>query len=425
MRVLMINTEASVGGAAQAMWRLHKGFIQQGHESYIVARSNRASLPNAYEMSNLEPGTFSTVYSWIDKAKLILASKFGLQFSKYYSAGNIVKSPLFTQADVVNLHNLHGYYFDYRLLPKITNEKPTIWTLHDMWGLTGHCAYSYDCQRWQSGCHHCPLLKEPGRRLVEPRATLFDRTRSVWQSKRKIYQNSHFHVVAPSRWLSQQANNSILADTATIHYIPYGIDLSVFRPRSKENSRWALEIPQEAKVILFLADSLTNQRKGYQYLREALSQLTLVEPIILVTVGSGTVDSEDLENISVRNLGRISDQGLLSLVYSLADILIFPSLADNLPLVIMEALACGTPVVAFNVGGVPEMVHHLETGYLASYRDSEDLLRGIELLLREDSLLQRMAQNCRQLANRHYSNQLQVKKYILLFREVIKEFRFG
>ncbi len=421
MRILMLNTHASVGGAATAMFRLHRGLRQQGHDSHIIARLNSEGIREAHQIQDLVEGRFSQPELLLDMIGRHASEKLGVPYSKHRSTKHLLRSKLVAEADIIHLHNLHGDYFNYNQLPSLTQIKPTVWTLHDMWALTGHCAYSFECERWKSGCHDCPLLVEPGRSMVEPRPTLTDRTRSIWNLKRNVYKNSQIHVVAPSTWLFELVNQGILSNAASIHHIPYGIDLSTFRPRSQAKARWALDIPQDDKVILFVAEHLSNGRKGYQFLKEALAKITNSKDITLAIVGSGAVDDEDLGRFNTRKLGRISDESLFNLAFCFADLFLFPSLADNLPLVVLEALASGTPIIAFDVGGVPDMVRHMETGYLAKYRDSEDLARGVELLLGDMSRLRFMAERCREVAESEYALNLQVERYVEVYKKAIHD----
>jgi len=184
-------------------------------------------------------------------------------------------------------------------------------------------------------------------------------------------------------------------------------------------ARQALGIPLEAKTILFAAQSVAHKRKGFQYLLDALDRVRDAESVVLLTMGAKSAASSKLDRFKQRHLGRLSDERLMSLVYSAADLFVLPSLADNQPLVLIEAMACGTPMVCFQVGGLPEMVRHMETGYLAHYKDVQDLTRGIRTLLDDDDLRTRMGRRCRQIAKAEYSLQLQAKRYAELYAHAI------
>lgn len=424
MNVLQINTHDVTGGAARAMYRLHQGLRNRGHRSRILARSHALTDPNVFSVTDIVAGPCSSAVNLADQAGRRVEARLGVPFTRYPSTKHLLGSKLFQQAQVLHLHNLHGRYFNYHLLPLLSVRKPTVWTLHDMWALTGYCAYAYDCCRWKTGCYDCPLLKEPGRSIVEPSPTRIDCTRRVWRSKQRLYRRSMLHIVTPSLWLCRQVEESILARASSIQCIPNGVDMSIYRPLDQAMARQSLGIAPDQKVILFVAAKLTMQRKGLMYLLEALAGLHTAEGILLVTIGEGGIPEEFLEGFKRRHMGKLNDERLQALVYSAADLFVFPTLADNQPLVLIESLACGTPVVAFDVGGVPEMIRHMETGYLARYKAADDLSRGIHTLLDDKSLRIQLRNRCREVAEAEYSLERQVERYVDLYRRAVKERSF-
>jgi glycosyltransferase involved in cell wall biosynthesis len=419
MNILQINTAADTGGAGVAMSRLHRALTDQGHRSQIVARLCKTPQPDVLTISEAVGAGNSAVHRLLNNVRMQLDAWFVLP-RLYGSTEQLLHSDLFEQADVIQLHNLHSWYFNYELLPQIAARKPVVWTLHDMWALTGHCAYSYDCNRWQTGCFGCPLLRGSGRRLVEPRPTLLDRTSVAWEKKRDLYQDSQLHVVAPSEWMADQARDSVLGDALSIRCIPNGIDLAVFSPRHQAAARQALGIHQEAKVILFVAAKVSQRRKGLAYLYEALHSLRDTEDVILVTVGSAEANQSQIEGFTQVHLGQVVDESRLSLAYGAADLYVLPTLADNQPLTVLESLASGTPVVAFDVGGIPEMIDHLDTGYLARYKDASDLAAGMRTILDDDGLPARMRARCRETAAARYDLKDQARRYVELYEHAIR-----
>jgi glycosyltransferase involved in cell wall biosynthesis len=331
----------------------------------------------------------------------------------------LARAPLFRAADVVHLHNLHGGYFNLATLPRITAKKPTVWTLHDMWPLTGHCAYSYACERWRTCCHHCPLLREPGRRVVEPPPTRRDRTCPAWRRKRRIYRRSEVNVVAPSEWLLDKARRGLMAGAGSLRRIPYGIDLEDFRPIDRQTARRALGLDGQTFVAFFSAESARNPRKGFQLLVEALRAVSGKTRICLLTTGKPTEDAASAPGLLVRQLGQIESSAFQRLALSAADLTALPSLADNLPLVAIESLACGTPVIGCKVGGVPESVEHMKTGYLAA-PESQSIARGLLTLVERPGLLRRMRRLCRERACALFDKKLQAERYLALYREAIR-----
>jgi glycosyltransferase involved in cell wall biosynthesis len=419
MNILQINTAADTGGAGIAMARLHRGLVRQGHESRILARLRRSPQPDVLTIPEALGVQQTLVNRFLNNVRMQLDAWF-VSPQVYGSTKRILDSELFEQADIIQLHNLHGWYFNYALLPQISARKPVIWTLHDMWAFTGHCAYSYECVRWQTGCFDCPLLRGDGRRLVEPRPTLLDRTSQQWQKKRDLYQASRLHIVTPSLWLADLVQRSILGNALSIQSIPYGIDLAVFSPREQVSARQALGIRQSAKVILFVAAKVIQGRKGLAYLYEALHSMQNTEEIVLLTVGSAGPSHQQLQHFEQIHLGQVADESRLNLAYSAADVYVLPTLADNQPLTVLESLASGTPVVAFDVGGVPEMITHLHTGYLARYKDAIDLAAGILEILDNDALRARMRQSCRAAAIAGHDLENQAFRYVELYGRAIR-----
>jgi glycosyltransferase involved in cell wall biosynthesis len=408
MNVLHINQSDISGGAAIAAFRLHQGLLTQGIDSrllvgMVLTKSDRvAATPR-------KPGLENLLYR--------LAWRMGLHYINYASTFDIPKHTFYKNADILNLHNLHaGYvgYFNYLALPLLTKDKPAIFTLHDMWSFTGHCAYSYECDRWKIGCGKCPYPD------VDP-PIFRDNTHVVWKLKSFIYHRSNLTFIAPSRWLFEQARQSML-NQFPIHHIPYGIDTEAYQPLAPEACRTALGIPRGKNVLLFGAQSLKNPRKGGNLLVKALSSLpeSLKAETVLLIFGEDDEAIARTFEMPTLNLGYITSDRLKSLAYSAADLLIFPTRADNLPLVVQESLACGTPVVSFNLGGVPDLVRPGLTGYLAQPEDAQDLCKGIVQLLEDKSLCDRMRYQCREIALKEYSLELQAQRYIKLYHQVLQ-----
>lgn len=402
------------------MVRLHQGLTRQGHASHILARLLRTPQPQVSTIAEAIGSSRSAAAQLVNNARMQVDAWFSLP-TIHSSTSHLLDTKLFRQAQIIHLHNLHGWYLNYHLLPRIAASKPVVWTLHDMWAITGHCAYSYDCGRWQTGCFDCPLLRDEGRKLVEPRPTILDRTARVWQDKQDLYRQSALHIVTPSRWLAELAAAGILGDAQSIQCIPYGLDLELFRPLDRRAARQALGVPQDAKVVLFVAAKVTQKRKGLAYLLDALGRIQDAPSPLLLTVGAEGIIGEQLQGFEQIHLGNLSDESTLNQAYNAADVYVSPTLADNLPLVVMESLAAGTPVVAFDVGGVPEMVHHMETGYLARYKDTADLASGMRALLDDSEQRTRMRQQCREFAKENYDLDLQARRYAELYGQAIKQ----
>jgi glycosyltransferase involved in cell wall biosynthesis len=404
MNILQFNTSDIQGGAAIAGYRLHSSLRSLGHDSRLMVRNRSLALPEIMEIKR------SSMVSFIarNSTKLI-----GLNYAGILGTASISKHPFFTQSDILNFHNLHGGYFNYLSIPSLTKKMPAVWTLHDMWSFTGHCTYSYDCDRWKTGCGSCPY---PG----EYPKIYFDNTRLEWRLKNRAYTNSNLHIVAPSKWLCDLAKGSML-NRFSVSHIPYGLDLDIYKPLDWEECRSRLGIPKNKKVLLFSAFNVEDRRKGGDLLYKALEKIpsSLKNDLCLLVIGEGRKVSPLIDGMDLINLGFIEDDGAKAVVYSSADLLVFPTRADNLPLVLQESMACGTPMVSFNVGGVPELVRPGLTGYLAEPEDPDSLVKGIVQLLEDDNLRNKMSESCRSIALAEYPLEKQARSYIKLYESIL------
>lgn len=403
MKVLHINFSDLFGGAAIAGYRLHQGLLSQGIDSKLLvgrkeSKSDRvATTPRKSYVEGKLAGWSQTL---------------GLSYLPIVSSFRIDQHPFYQAADVLNFHNLHSGYFNYLALPKLTRCKPAVVTLHDMWGFTGHCSYSYECDRWKTGCGQCPHLDTyPAIRV--------DNTAQEWKLKQRTYQRSNLTIVAPSRWLTDQAQQSLL-NQFPVHHISYGIDTGDYQPIDQMMCRSALGIATDRKVVMFAAFMLGDSRKGTHMLLEALKKLPNKANLLLLTIGEGSEALSEAVGIPSLHLGYVKNERLKAIAYSAADLFVLPTRADNLPLVLQESLACGTPMVAAKVGGVPDLVRHGTTGYLAQPDDADDFCRGITQLLENDSLRQTMRQNCRSIALQEYSLSDQAHRYLALYQQILR-----
>ena len=404
MKVLHINQSDLAGGAAIAGYRLHQGLLAQNVDSRLLVGSVKTKSDRVAGVS----------YKYRLERLLGRLSRFlGLNYLNLVSSFDIPQHSFYKEADVLNFHNLHTGYFNYLAISALTKDKPAVYTLHDMWSFTGHCAYSYDCDRWKQGCGKCPDLN------TYPDVKR-DSTSWEWKLKDWVYSRSNLAIVTLSNWLTQQVQQSML-NRFPIHHIPNGIDTETYKPIESEKCRFILDIPKNKKVLMFGADNVNDFRKGGDLLIEALLKLpsSLRQETVLLTLGNGGENIANIVEIETINLGYVSSDRLKSIAYSAADLFIFPTRADNLPLVLQESMACGTPMVSFKIGGVPDLVRHNITGYLATPEDSQDFSQGIIQLLEDSKLREKMAQNCRAIAVKEYSTELQIQKYIEVYRNIL------
>jgi glycosyltransferase involved in cell wall biosynthesis len=313
-------------------------------------------------------------------------------------------------ADVVNLHWVsefldYGAFFEW--LPE---ELPVIWTLHDMSPFTGGCCYDLDCGKFTQNCGACPQLGSRDQT---------DFTNAVWKRKAKYYGSlapGRFHVVTPSLWLRDELKRSSLLSRFPNSVIPYGLDLEVFHPRERCVARDILGIPLDARVLLFVSQDISTPRKGFPIFAKALEGMQ-GDNIFFLSLGIG--DSPEVQRFPHLHIPSVNHDGLLSLIYSAADVFVLPSLADNLPNTMLESMACGTPVVAFATGGIPDAVRPGVTGLLAKTGDATELRAAILGLLGNEARRLEMAANCRKVALAEYSLELQAKRYTELYESML------
>jgi glycosyltransferase involved in cell wall biosynthesis len=380
LNVLHISDSDADGGAAHAAFRMHRGLQALGHGSRMLVGRKLTPSPD------VRPIKRHLGWRIADRLCGEVFDRFGLQYVLYPSSFGVARDPWFRASDVVQLHNTHGSYFSHSALPALSRRKPVVWFLHDQWAFTGHVAYSFDCERWRDGCGTCPYL-------AEYPALQRDTTAALWRWKRRVYARSRLTVVAPSRWLAGLARESPLLSRFPVHVVPNGVDLEIFRPGDRRALKRELALDPDRPVVLFVASDAADRRKGGHLVREIVERAG--HPQLLTMAG----DVHGEVEVAKR--------------YAAADVFLLPSLADNLPNTAVESIACGTPVVAFDVGGVSDVVRHGETGWLA--RDVQDLAEGIRTLPGNEELRAR----ARAVAEAEFSIELQARRLAGLYTELV------
>jgi len=408
LNVLHINTADQLGGAARSAWKIHGGLQALGVTSRMLVRICDSGSPDVQTISH-----GSLLFA--DRVAHKLTSMVGLQYCFIPSTTQLHRHPWFRNSDVVQLYNLHGGYFSFRALPRLSQLKPIIWRLSDMWPMTGHCCYPGTCARWLTGCDQCPdLAQYPGLPL--------DTTAFLYRQKQRAYQRSRLHIVAPSRWIADQTRRSPLLSPFPLHVIPNGIDTEIFHPRDRTTARQELGIPVDRFMVLVLAhDFRRDTRKGLGYALDQVWQSRELQRrnAGLMLVGQGAATAEPSLPGTVWRHDLVTDDRYLATIYAAADLYLHPAVFENLPNTIIEAMACGTPTVAFDTGGVKDVVHHRRTGYLARYRDSEDLLAGVLTALDDRPTLACWGDACLSLIAERFTAQTQANAYYALYNELI------
>jgi glycosyltransferase involved in cell wall biosynthesis len=412
VNILHINVADEARGAAQAAFRLHEAQLGLGHSSHMLVGYRFKDRPDIEMLPPRRTRWQKRLHRFVNRLEELTGQQYLWQpWRKDFLSHRFTR-----EADVVNLHNTHGGYFSHRVLPELTRRLPVVWTLHDLWGMTGHCGspYMHDCERWKSGCGKCPSLSD------HP-ALAIDTTAWLWRIKASLYRRSDLVLTTPSEWVAAMVRQSPLLQRFEVRCIPHGLDTEVFKPTARQAARDALGIPAAAKVVLFAAFDLFQQRKGGVYLFDALQRLADEgrKDLLLVTVGCERAELPSRYRFARQNLGLVRDERRLAQCFSAADLYVGPSLAETFGLVYMEAMACATPVVAFDCTAVGEVVRHGETGYLARNRDLDDLTHGIRALLDDDARREALGRRSREVVEREYTLDLQARRYVELYQSAI------
>jgi glycosyltransferase involved in cell wall biosynthesis len=316
------------------------------------------------------------------------------------------------ESDILHLHWINQGFLSLKDLHKLLRTgKPVVWTIHDMWAFTGGCHYSGECENYISGCGECPFLRTH---------KWHDLSYRIFKKKEILYKDTQITFVAPSEWLAEKARQSALAGSFSTVVIPNPIDTEIFRPEDKSAIRKIKSLPEDKFLILAGSANLKEKRKGFKYLLNALDFLFSQKPNLVGKIGLVTFGkSDELTELpcEVFNLSYMKDEESVAMVYQLADVYVLPSLEDNLPSTVMESLSCGTPVVAFNTGGIPDMVEHRKNGYLTETGNVEGLSEGI-LWIFEHQDINGIRRICREKVMQNYTYEIIAKKYYSLYQSL-------
>jgi len=411
-RVLIIGTTDNQGGAASVGWDLGHELIKRGYSVKYIVGYKKSNKDYVYELHK------PIITKWLDQHTRYNATGLYRHLIAYFTGNNIdsgasdeiLNHPWYKSADIVHCHNLHGNFFKLDTLIKISEEKKLVWTLHDMSPITGKCAYIEDQNAWKDGYHRCNNLSS-----YPP--MLWDNTQYMWKRKSEIYSElQNGVIVIPSKWLYDIVTKSILKNLPK-QLIYNGIDTSIFYPKLKSQLRKKLNLPPSKKIIIFTAQGgQYDPRKGWKFVEQIIDQYKDNKDVHFVCIGSGT---SLLHSDNITIIPFIQDKKLLSEYYKASDVLLFTSLVENCPLVVLEAMSCGLPIVSLHVGGVPELVTHKINGYIAKYKDGEDLSVGLKWALNlTDSETEQLATINRKKVMDKYSSDKMVDQYEALFKRI-------
>jgi glycosyltransferase involved in cell wall biosynthesis len=413
MKVLMLNTFDEWGGAARAAFRLNQGIRDLGIDSRLLVQfkdgDDEEVLAPRYPLARITNGIRSHLDTlpvrWYPKRPVY-------NFTPAFVPGSIVGRVAGLAPDILHLHWLAAGFCRLETLREF--GRPLVWTLHDSWAFTGGCHVPGNCLKYRQNCGACPVLGSDRER---------DLSRWTWRRKQRAWQRLNLTVVAPSRWLADCARSSELFREVRVEVIPNGLDLGLFQPLEKRKAREELKLPSDKKLILFGAmGSTSDPNKGFHLLLPALQELANEgwgKKVELVVFGAEEPAAPPPFGMKTRYLGKLRDSASLVRAYSAADVFVVPSLQENLPNTIMEAMACGTPCVGFDQGGMTDLVEHGRTGYLARPYEVNDLAQGVGRLLEDAGEGREMARQARIKAEVEFSLDKISRRYAALYRELL------
>ncbi|MDR1226083.1 MAG: glycosyltransferase family 4 protein [Prevotellaceae bacterium] len=413
MKIVILNTSERAGGAAVAANRLMKALNKAGLEANMLVRDRQtddarvASINTSYLAKKISFIRFA----W-ERFVIFAHNRFSKKnlfaVSLANTGSNVCRHPLVKAADIIHLHWINQGFLSLKNIRQLVKlGKPIVWTMHDLWVGAGICHYPGECEKYKSECSDCPFLRGK---------TSHDLSYKVFSLKKKLNLN-RITYVGCSRWIANEAKKSALLQNAFITNIPNPIDTTIFKPCDKTDIRQKKGLPVNRKLVLFAAAKLSDVRKGMSYLVEACRYLQQ-KNIDVVFLG-GKMDDNLLCAIPLptHRLGYLRTSMDIASVYAACDVFVTPSLEDNLPNTIMEAMACGTPCVGFNIGGIPEMIDHKVNGYIATYKSAEDLAKGIRWALFEADY-SALSKNAAKKAQRHYNEEAIANQYINLYKKL-------
>lgn len=424
MKITHLSTFDIQGGAARAAYRLHQGLIEIGQQSQILSLYKASQDINVLEVSGIElEKNLDFVYSnsiqnnYINNQRSSLSNTL---FSLSYPGLNLHQLDLIKNSDIINLHWVADGFQSPVTINKLLNlGKPVVWTLHDMWAFTGGCHYSAGCNKYQEECLNCPQLSNDIYEL--PHANLKD--------KIDLFNHPNLVIVTPSKWLAECAKKSQVFRNNQIEVIPNSLDIEVFKPLPKSEAKQFFNISPDNIILLIGAADGKEKRKGFSELVTVLN-ICQKNPNFAqlindnkITIGCFGKPNEELNQLNLNTIyfGNIDSDEKLSKIYSAADIFILPSLEDNFPNTMLESMSCGTPVIAFNIGGIPDLIENKVTGMLIPPQDLNTMAEKIIECVLDLDLTKIMGKKSREVMEKNYYLSLQAQNYLTLYQNLIKQ----
>jgi glycosyltransferase involved in cell wall biosynthesis len=413
VRPILLNTYDQIGGAARAAYRLHRGLLAVGVDSRLLVQRKVSDDPTVHGPEGLLGRAIARTRPRLDSIPLwSYRRKQGGPFSPAILPDGLARRVAALGGDLVHLHWVAGGFL-HPSTPAALG-KPVVWTLHDSWAFTGGCHVPGACTRYRENCGGCPVLGS---------SREDDLSRRTLERKRRAWSRWTPTLVTPGRWLAAAARSSALFREASVEVIPNGLDLVLYQPVERGAARDVLGLPPDRFLLLFGGvGSLADPNKGFSVLVDALARLRLPPQspgVELVVVGAGRPEPPPALAVPARFVGPIADEASMALYHAAADALVLPSLQENHPNMAIEAMACGTPTVAFRAAGLPDVVEHLATGFLAEPYESEDLALGIAWVLEGETRRRLLRESARRRAERDHEIEAVARRYQAVYARLL------
>lgn len=419
MKVVHVVNADIIGGAPKAAFALNKALQEIGIDSKMLVQRKFSHDNDVFSISNTflkNQKTNARMFFDLIQMKMFSKTKKG-RFSFGNIGVSIAKHDLIQEADLVHIHWINEGFLSIKSLLEFSKlNKPIVWTLHDMWAFTGGCHYSSGCDKYLSSCGDCPYLKFSSGK---------DFSNTIFLAKMKVYEKLDVAFITCSEWLADVARKTPLLKDKIVEPIHNTIDINIYKPLDQTYTREKLNLPEDKFLILFVALSTKEERKGFTYLKGSLINLlnqypALSHQIELLVLGSSSFEQVKGIPLKVNFTGRKKNDDEISEYYNAADIFLAPSLEDNLPNTVLESLSCGTPVVAFKVGGIPEMVEHKKNGYLAKEKSIEDFSNGIYWMFQNRNQFTDIGSNARNKIAEQFNPQLIANIHLSFYKRQLK-----
>jgi glycosyltransferase involved in cell wall biosynthesis len=454
-QIVQVNLQSDRGGDGRIVTGLHERYRALGYKAALltgrgsITTEGEGVLPNdsyrtrwarawlalaQLDSSDVPISKGAKLLSWVAEPGRRIRKRAGFEDFEFPATLPTLSRSIGEGPTILHLHNLHGGYFDLRTLPALSHLAPIVLTLHDQWAFTGHCAHSFECERWTLGCGHCPdLTIYPG----IPR----DRTADNFGLKQRIFSETRLYLTAPSKWLMERAERSLLAPSIEeARVIPNGVDTTVFRPRDRAKERSRLGLPRDSRILLCAGSVARSDRTTDRHLVRPALQLLAEKNVdcTMLFLGSPTDSRERIDGIQFIHRPYERDISKVAGYYSASDIYLHPARADTFPTAVLESLACGVPVIATDVGGIPEQIRSLwatknaaassptsATGILVDVNDAAGIRKAIGLLLSDEGLRASLAENGSNTAVSEFSITRQVERNLDWYEEIMRRRRSG